>query len=285
MSGNIGRRIYAYLWESTNPLFRGAARCASTRTSHRGPLIHRAAKHTFAGPHDARFTGRPPKPSKHVLTRGFASGGFFAFGANRSTTATETVVAACTNPVEKGLCLAERRKLTHILRSTWKRSIHSNLRKRGGGGKRGIGSTTDGRNNNKTAGDKSEDVTPPREHSKTGATGSSAASKTDTSAHQLLDRLPHLPNLSHYHRPTKDELLAAATGFWSRTKVRFKWFSIRSVRPYNMDDISAFVSWVLVGHVIWIILGTTTFFSIAIFLVNTVFAQGECTSGQAAEFG
>merc|ERR1711939_1037266 len=34
----------------------------------------------------------------------------------------------------------------------------------------------------------------------------------------------HLP---HMHRPTKEELLAAATGFWSRLKVRFKWFSIR----------------------------------------------------------
>lgn len=95
----------------------------------------------------------------------------------------------------------------------------------------------------------------------------SSHGSTGGAAHNLLDRLPHL------HRPTKEELLAAATGFWSRLRVRFKWFSIRSVRPFNTDDISAFVSWVLVGHVIWIILGTTTFFSLAIFAVNTVFAQ------------
>ena len=83
----------------------------------------------------------------------------------------------------------------------------------------------------------------------------------------LLDRLPHL------HRPTKAELLAAANGFWSRLGVHFKWFSIRSARPFNTDDIGAFISWVFLGHLIWIIVGTTTFFSLAIFTVNTVFAQ------------
>lgn len=95
---------------------------------------------------------------------------------------------------------------------------------------------------------------------------SSAGNKT------LLDRLPHIPNI---HRPTREELLAAATGFWSRQKVRFKWFSIRSLRPFNTDDISAFFSWFIVGHVLWILLGTTTFFSLAILTVNTVFAQGQ----------
>ena len=83
----------------------------------------------------------------------------------------------------------------------------------------------------------------------------------------------HLPDISHIHRPSREELLAAATGSWSRLKVRFKWFSIRSVRPFNADEIGAFFSWFLLGHVLWIILGTTTFFSLAIFAVNTVFAQ------------
>ena len=45
------------------------------------------------------------------------------------------------------------------------------------------------------------------------------------------------------------------------------------MRPFNADDISAFFSWFLLGHVLWIILGTTTFFSLAIFTANTVFAQ------------
>ena len=83
---------------------------------------------------------------------------------------------------------------------------------------------------------------------------------SDSAQKHLMDRLPHMPQI---HRPSKEELLAAATGFWSRLKVRFKWFSIRSARPFNADEIGAFFSWVLVGHVIWIVLGTTTFFSLA----------------------
>lgn len=84
------------------------------------------------------------------------------------------------------------------------------------------------------------------------------------------------PNIiGHFpHAPTREELLAAATGFWSRLKVRFKWFSIRSVRPFNLDEITALFSWVILGHVLWIVLGTTTFFSIIIWAINTVFAQG-----------
>lgn len=83
----------------------------------------------------------------------------------------------------------------------------------------------------------------------------------------ILERLPHL------HRPTKEELLAAATGFWQRMRIRFKWGTIRSVRPYTLDEIGAFVSWVFLGHVVWIVIGTTTFVSLAIWAINTVFAQ------------
>ncbi|KAM0259531.1 hypothetical protein ACHAQJ_003257 [Trichoderma viride] len=80
--------------------------------------------------------------------------------------------------------------------------------------------------------------------------------------------LPMMP-----HRPTKEELLAAANGFWQRLKVRFKWISIRSMRPWNIDEWGAFVSWFMLGHIVWILVGTTTFFSILIFSINTVFAQ------------
>ncbi|KIV94575.1 hypothetical protein PV10_02328 [Exophiala mesophila] len=85
----------------------------------------------------------------------------------------------------------------------------------------------------------------------------------------FYDRL-HLPQ---FHRPTKEELLAAATGFWSRLKVRFKWLTIKSSRPFNVDEIVGFISWIALGHVIWIVIGTTTFVSLAILAINTVFAQ------------
>ncbi|KAJ8101122.1 mitochondrial distribution and morphology proteins-domain-containing protein [Lipomyces tetrasporus] len=75
------------------------------------------------------------------------------------------------------------------------------------------------------------------------------------------------------HRPTKEELLKAATGVFDRLRIRFKWTLIRQVRPFNMDDMSAFFSWLIVGNVIWVILGTTTFFSLVILTANTVFAQ------------
>ena len=88
--------------------------------------------------------------------------------------------------------------------------------------------------------------------------------------YSILNHLPHLPTL---HRPTKDELLAAATSAWSRFKIHFKWFSIRSFRPWNADDVSAFITWFVAGHVIWILVGTTTFFSLIIFLINTAFTQ------------
>lgn len=87
-----------------------------------------------------------------------------------------------------------------------------------------------------------------------------------------MSKYLHLPKIPH--RPTKEELLAAASGFGQRLKVRFKWFSIRSMRPWNADEWGAFVSWFLFGHLVWILVGTTTFFSIIILTINTVFAQG-----------
>ena len=88
--------------------------------------------------------------------------------------------------------------------------------------------------------------------------------------------LPHLPKMPH--RPTKEELLAAANGFWDRLTVRLKWISIRSTRPWNADEWGAFVSWFVFGHLAWILLGTTTFASLLIFSINTVFAQGKLCS-------
>ncbi|RMD41897.1 hypothetical protein DV735_g3211, partial [Chaetothyriales sp. CBS 134920] len=111
--------------------------------------------------------------------------------------------------------------------------------------------------------------TTPTSTATTAPTQDSTAKAADKSHDHFYDRL-HLPQ---FHRPTKEELLAAATGFWSRLRVRFKWATIKSVRPYNLDEIFGFFSWIFLGHLVWIILGTTTFVSLAIFAINTVFAQ------------
>ncbi|EEB08250.2 inner membrane protein Mdm31 [Schizosaccharomyces japonicus yFS275] len=47
----------------------------------------------------------------------------------------------------------------------------------------------------------------------------------------------------------------------------------RQSKPLTVDNVSAFFSWWLVSHIIWIVVGTTTFFSLLIYLLNTVFAQ------------
>lgn len=63
-------------------------------------------------------------------------------------------------------------------------------------------------------------------------------------------------SLSHLHRPTKDDFLKVADGFWQRLRIHFKWFTIRSFRRFNADDISAFITWFLMSQTLWIFIGT-----------------------------
>ena len=58
------------------------------------------------------------------------------------------------------------------------------------------------------------------------------------------------------NRPTRDDLLTVADGFWQRARIRFRWFTIKSFRKFNADDISAFVTWFLMSQTIWILVGT-----------------------------
>ena len=67
---------------------------------------------------------------------------------------------------------------------------------------------------------------------------------------QLALQLPHLT------RPTRDDFLNAASGFWQRLRVRFKWLTIRSFSKYNADDISAFISWFIMSQTLWLFVGT-----------------------------
>lgn len=62
--------------------------------------------------------------------------------------------------------------------------------------------------------------------------------------------------LPHPHRPTREDFLNVATGFWQRLRIRFKWFTIKSFRKFNADDISAFVTWFLMSQTLWILIGT-----------------------------
>ncbi|OWZ67488.1 mitochondrial distribution and morphology protein 31 [Cryptococcus neoformans Tu401-1] len=75
------------------------------------------------------------------------------------------------------------------------------------------------------------------------------------------------------HRPSKEELLEAANGWWQRMRIRLKWFTIRGWRRFNTDDMSAFASWFLVGNTVWILVGTTTFVSAIFALANSLSLQ------------
>lgn len=104
---------------------------------------------------------------------------------------------------------------------------------------------------------------------------------------QLAQSVPHI------HRPTKDDFLKLTSSFWHRLRIRFKWLTIRSFRKFNADDISAFFSFALVGHTLWILIGTlaykksshavwvnahdvlfsTTFVSVVIWMANSLRLQ------------
>lgn len=241
MSANSGRRLYTHLWGLANP-FRGRM---PNRIS--APDASKVFDSFFTGRRFSTFRKFPP------FTRRVASGGFFVLGVSPSSTAAEGGVA----------CIVPSTKIA--AQYVWKRALHtSNDDQSKGTYSDHSPSKKDEISHGAQNSDKNPSQTPdskvPQE----------SLQSTPPNRH-LMDRLPHMP---HLHRATKEELLAAATGFWSRLKVRFKWFSIRSVRPFNLDEMTALFSWVLLGHVVWVVLGTTTFFSLLILAINTVFAQG-----------
>ncbi|CAE6419707.1 unnamed protein product [Rhizoctonia solani] len=106
----------------------------------------------------------------------------------------------------------------------------------------------------------------------------------ETSSEPTAPTNPHLQNYSalfrqlalslpHVKQPTKQDFLQAATSMWQRMRIRFKWFAIKSFRKFNADDMSAFLSWFLVGQTLWILVGTTTFFSVVFAVLNSLSLQ------------
>ncbi|KAJ6625750.1 mitochondrial distribution and morphology proteins-domain-containing protein [Mycena sp. CBHHK59/15] len=84
---------------------------------------------------------------------------------------------------------------------------------------------------------------------------------------RLAMSLPHLP------RHSRDDFLKAATGFWAHARIRFKWFTIRSFRRFDADDMSAFITWFVMSQTLWIFVGTTTFFSVIFATANSLQLQ------------
>ncbi|KAJ0420703.1 mitochondrial distribution and morphology proteins-domain-containing protein [Aspergillus carlsbadensis] len=264
MSG-FGRRLYSNFWETASP-FLGRLRMNRTQfllstTSPTEPIYSSIFKR-----HAQKFPASPRKRTQ--ITRRFASGSFLVLGVSPSSPAVETG-ATCAISSEKILSHRsypfDRQLLGYLSRNTQKRRFQTRK------------DDTSKTNVRTDAAEQASAKEVKTEHKHKDPKSEPLAREVkpehgsfSSSNRHLMNRLPHMP---HLHRPTKEELLSAATGFWSRLKVRFKWFSIRSVRPFNLDEITALFSWVLLGHVVWIVLGTTTFFSLLIIAINTVFAQ------------
>ncbi|RAK98328.1 mitochondrial distribution and morphology protein [Aspergillus ibericus CBS 121593] len=266
MSGNLGRRLYTS-WRTTELLpGRGLQATRVSFLPHtpntKSPTVSLFSRQTVNGIHSSS------QNPIHV-TRRFASRGFQVFGASSIHTAGTPRAIPLERLRPHKVSTLNRNSLGNVSRLALKRGFHTGQDARG---------QNDLRRNTKDLHDGRS--SPDRLIRDTDSAVHNESHGPDQQLHEvhpkaqsnrhLMDRLPHIPQL---HRPTKEELLAAATGFWSRLKVRFKWFSIRSVRPFNLDEITALFSWVLLGHVVWVVLGTTTFFSLLIIAINTVFAQ------------
>lgn len=258
MTSHIGHRLYASFRQSAGPFF-----LRDIRTS----LVPNLSKsHSGRSGFSIRnYHANATPRSTRRLSQRFASGSFLVLGLSPSSATAVETGANCAVASEKiapaGIPRCCKRPLLGgVSRQLWKRGVHT--------------SEKDVRVRKSVTSDRHHpEASPTRSHDAlTSANKDAPKAKFETSSNRnLRERLPHL---HQFHRPTKEELLAAATGFWSRLRVRFKWFSIRSVRPFSLDEIGTLFSWVLLGHVLWIILGTTTFVSLLIFAINTVFAQG-----------
>jgi distribution and morphology protein 31 len=82
-----------------------------------------------------------------------------------------------------------------------------------------------------------------------------------------------LSRWSRPRSPSKEDLLRFAQGFWTRLRIRFKWFTIRGFRRFNADDISAFFTLGGLGTVIFFIVGTTTAVSLVFAALNALNLQ------------
>ncbi|PYI09049.1 hypothetical protein BO78DRAFT_49728 [Aspergillus sclerotiicarbonarius CBS 121057] len=267
MSGNLGRRLYTTFWGTTESLPGHGLRASRVSFLPHTPNIESLAVGFLN-----RQTVNVFHSSSHTPTRvtgRFASRGCLVLGTSPIHTARTARIIRLEKLIPHKVSTLDRNSLGNVSRLALKRGFHTGQDDRG---KNELQKDTQDLHDGRHSPDHPARNTETTVHNKGHGPDQQLHEvhpKAQLNRH-LIDRLPHMPQL---HRPTKEELLAAATGFWSRLKVRFKWFSIRSVRPFNLDEITALFSWVLLGHVVWVVLGTTTFFSLLIIAINTVFAQ------------
>jgi len=266
----LGRQLWTFSVASAEPLAR------------RLGLPLRAARQPFAPPATIftrgirveRALGRVPRNNGRSTRKSFAGSGLLLIGLSTDAPASPSLMASCSAGAEAALfsSACQGSSTYKAARQAWQRSLHTSART-----EFAAGATRRSPRNERP--DKTPEKVPPPPQSGPKTEAPPEPAKNPTAAEQesitaSVSKYLHIPHM--LQRPSKEELLAAANGFWERLKVRFKWASIRSMRPWNIDEWGAFISWVLFGHLVWILVGTTTFFSLLIYSINTVFAQGMC---------
>lgn len=91
---------------------------------------------------------------------------------------------------------------------------------------------------------------------------------------RCYSKVPQKPtsNISHSKElivPTKHELLKHASGPILRALIHLRWPLTRNNRPSASDVVSAALSWFVMGNLLWIILGTTTFCLMGLYALDT----------------
>jgi distribution and morphology protein 31 len=259
-------KIWSQLWDHGSPFVAPKLCNQVSRPLTSSPIITHISRRAFSESRNGLYDNSSPSAS---LRKDIALKSLSFLNLSEGSTASRSIssYAPLARRTLSSTTALPRRFSESYFHQTWLREIHSSARRRARGyARRNKSSASNLQNGRRTPQDpqKAPPTTPPPK-------GNPSEASEELSASSRY-HLPHMPKMPH--RPTKEELLAAATGFWSRLKVRFKWFSIRSGRPWNVDDWSAFVSWFVLGNIAWIFIGTTTFFSLVIFSINTVVAQG-----------
>ncbi|KAG7111087.1 Mitochondrial distribution and morphology protein 31 like [Verticillium longisporum] len=280
LSVPLGRRLFASVFEPSSPApcFHSPARLA-VAGFRAGQATNHTPKYSSRRPiHTERPSAQSSGPNGAYTKRSFTSSGLLLVGltTNASTSVPPGAVATPGNVVSEAPStgLSRNAQFQQLARLAWRRSLYTDARR---------GARVEGKRYSSSKSD-SKDVDSKK-------SGASQPLKHDTpkppdpnkpvnpehhhddpeSIATTMSKYLHMPKMPH--RPTREELLAAANGFWERFGVRFKWASIRSMRPWNIDEWGAFVSWFLFGHLVWILVGTTTFVSLCILSINTVVAQ------------
>ncbi|KAI8911629.1 mitochondrial distribution and morphology protein family 31/32 [Gorgonomyces haynaldii] len=95
---------------------------------------------------------------------------------------------------------------------------------------------------------------------------------------QLIKRWYQTPKMSAEEgaralRRARQALIQSTDGFWNRQVLRTRLFLMGQVRPMRFDDFLAMFSWIFVGNTLFVLVGTTSFMSVVLWLVNTLSFQ------------